>query len=88
MAQLVKNVPAMRETWVLSLGWENPLEKGKVHSNLLAWRIPWTVQSMGAQRVGHDRVTFTQSLHVLCESLSLLRGDTTEALQHGARTVI
>ena len=44
MAQLVKNSPAMRETWVQSLGWEDPLEKGKAtHSSILAWRIPWTV---------------------------------------------
>ena len=44
VAQLVKNLPAMRETWVRSLGWEDPLEKGKAtHSNILAWRIPWTV---------------------------------------------
>ena len=44
VAQLVKNLPAMRETWVQSLGWEDPLEKGKAtHSNILAWRIPWTV---------------------------------------------
>ena len=43
-AQLVKNPPAMWETWVLSLGWEDPLEKGKAtHSSILAWRIPWTV---------------------------------------------
>ena len=42
--QLVKNLPAMRETWVRSLGWEDPLEKGKAtHSSILAWRIPWTV---------------------------------------------
>ena len=42
VAQLVKNLPAMRETWVLSLGWEDPLEKGKAtHSSILAWRIPW-----------------------------------------------
>ena len=42
VAQLVKNLPAMWETWVRSLGWENPLEKGKVtHSSILAWRIPW-----------------------------------------------
>ena len=41
VAQLVKNPPAMRETWVRSLGWEDPLEKGKAtHSNILAWRIP------------------------------------------------
>ena len=122
MAQLVKNPPAMRETWVRSLGWEDPLEKGKathssiltwriqgrkesdtteqlsrfgaslvaqtvkrppamketrvrflgrenplekemaIHSSTLAWKIPWTedpdrLQSMGLQRVGHDRTT-------------------------------
>ena len=55
VAQLVKNPPAMRETWVRSLGWDDPLEKGKApHSSILAWRIPWTVQSMGSQRVRHD----------------------------------
>ena len=44
VTQLVKNPPAMRETWVRSLGWEDPLEKGKAtHSSILAWRIPWTV---------------------------------------------
>ena len=44
MAQLVKNLPAMREIWVRFLGWEDPLEKGKVtHSSILAWKIPWTV---------------------------------------------
>ena len=44
VAQLAKNPPAMQETWVRSLGWEDPLEKGKAtHSNILAWRIPWTV---------------------------------------------
>ena len=44
MAQLVKNPPSIRETWVRSLGWEDPLEKGKAtHSSVLAWRIPWTV---------------------------------------------
>ena len=42
VAQLVENPPAMRETWVWSLGWEDPLEKGKaIHSSILAWRIPW-----------------------------------------------
>ena len=55
IAQLVKNPPAMWETWVRSLGWEDPLEKGKAtHSSILAWRIPWTVQSMGLQRVRHN----------------------------------
>ena len=60
MAQTVKNLPAMRETQVQSLGWEDALEKGKaIHSSILAWRIPWTEepggpQSMGSHRVGHD----------------------------------
>ena len=58
VAQLVKNPPAMRETWIRSLGWEDPLEKGKAtHSNIQAWRIPWTVWSMGLQRVGHNWAT-------------------------------
>ena len=44
VAQLVKNLPAMQETWVQSLGWEDPLEEGKAtHSSILAWRTPWTV---------------------------------------------
>ena len=44
VAQLVKNPPARQETWVQSLGWEDPLEKGNpTHSSILAWRIPWTV---------------------------------------------
>ena len=46
IAQLVKNLPAVRETWLWSLGWEDPLEKGKAtHSSILAWRIPWTLYS-------------------------------------------
>ena len=55
VAHLVKNLPAMQETLVRSLGWEDSLEKGKAtHSSILAWRIPWTVQSMESQRVGHN----------------------------------
>ena len=55
VAQLVKNPPAMWETWIQSLGWEDPLEKGTAtHSSILVWRIPWTVWSMGLQRVGHN----------------------------------
>ena len=60
MAQTVKNLPAMWETCIRFLGWEDPLEKGMAtHSRILAWRIPWTeepggLQSMGSQRVGHD----------------------------------
>ena len=60
-AQMIKNLPAMQETWVLSLGQEDPLEKGMAtHSSIPARRIPmdrgawWTTQSMGLQRVGHD----------------------------------
>ena len=54
VAQLVKNLPAVWETWVQSPGWEDPLEKGKaIHSGILACRIPWTIQSMGLQRVRH-----------------------------------
>ena len=59
-AQMVKNLPAMQETQVQSLGWEDSLEKGMAtHSSILAWRIPWTeepggLQSMGLLRVGHD----------------------------------
>ena len=67
--QMVKHLPAMRDTLVRSLGWEDPLEEGMAtHSSMIAWRIPGTVepgglQSMGSQRVGHDWAT----------SLSLLR---------------
>ena len=62
VAQLVKNLPAIWETWVWSLGWEDPLEKGKAtHSSILAWRIPWTAWSMGSQRVGHNWATSTHS---------------------------
>ena len=57
------------ETCVRSLAWEDPLEKGKAtHSSILAWRIPWTVQSMESQRVGHDWVTFTFTVYTLSQS--------------------
>ena len=62
VAKLVKNPPAMQETWVWSLDWEDPLENGKAtHFSILAWRIPWTVQAMESQRVGHDWATFAFS---------------------------
>ena len=60
VAQMVKNLPAVWETWVQSLGWEDPVEEGMdTYSSILAWRIPWTeepgrLQSMELQRVGHD----------------------------------
>ena len=70
---VVKNLPAMQETWVQSLGWEDPLEKEMAtHSSILAWRIPWTkelgrgprnlggVTVQGSQRVRYDLVTKQQ----------------------------
>ena len=60
VAQMVKNLPAIQETWVRSLGWEDPLEKEMAtYSIILAWRIPWKeepggLQSTGSQRVGHN----------------------------------
>ena len=63
VVQMIKNLPAMQETWVWSPSWEDPLEKGiATHSSILAWRIPLTeepcgLQSIGLQRVGHGWVT-------------------------------
>ena len=60
---VVKNMPTMRETWVQSLDWEDPLEESMAtHSSILAWRMPWTeesggLQSMGLQRIRHDWVS-------------------------------
>ena len=59
-SQMVKHLSAMQETWVRTLGWEDPLEKDMaIHSSTIAWKIPWTeepgrLRSMGSQRVGHD----------------------------------
>ena len=69
VAQRLKHLPAVRETWVWSLGWEDLLEKGMAtHSSILAWRIPWTeepgrLQSMGVQRVRHDWATSLTHSH-------------------------
>ena len=74
MAQIVKNLPAVQETQVLSLGQEDPLEKGMAtHSSILAWTIPWIeepgrLQSMGLQRVKHDLATEQQ--HIIKCSLA------------------
>ena len=71
MAPIVKNLPAMQETWVPSLDQEDTLEKGMAtHSSILAWRIPWTqepgrLQSMGSQRIRHDSETNTLQLFSL-----------------------
>ena len=66
VTQLVQNLPAMWETWVWSMDWKDTLEKGNLyfsrplqHSSILAWRIPWTVQCIGSQRVWHDWEPFT-----------------------------
>ena len=73
MAQTVKHLPAVWETQVPSLGWEDPLEKEMAtHSSTLAWKIPWTeepgrLQSMGSQRVRHDSAT---SLSLSCLFIS------------------
>ena len=70
VAQMVKNLPAMQETWALSLIREDLLEKGMaIHSSILAWRIPWTeepgrLQSMGSQRLRHDWVTNTHTFRI------------------------
>ena len=54
MAQMVKNPPGMRETWVQSLGWEDPLEEGMAtHSSILAWRLPWTEEPGGLRSWSH-----------------------------------
>ena len=78
VAQIVKNLPAMKKTWVQSLGQKEPLEKEMaVHSSILAWEIPWTkepggLQSMWSQRGGHDLVTatftFTDFREMRCHS--------------------
>ena len=85
VAQRLKHPPAMWETWVRSLGWEDSLEKGMAtHSTILAWRIPWTeepggLQSVGSQRVGHDWATSLMSfscntyiMEMMASSKSLL----------------
>ena len=61
VAQLVKSLPAMQETWVQSLGWEDPLEKEMAtHSSILAWRIPWTEESGGLESTGHKEMDTTE----------------------------
>ena len=71
MTQMIKNLPAMRETWVLSLGRKDPLKKGMAtHSSILAWRIPWTVEpgglkSMWLQRVRRDPTMCNLLIHCM-----------------------
>ena len=78
MAQLVKNLPAMRETWVRSPGWEDALKKGKAtHSSILVWRISWTLQFMGLQSIGfHFHIDIFQSKNMtICVSMKLQKTD-------------
>ena len=97
-AQLVKNSSAMREIWVWSLGWEDPLEEGMATpSSILAWRIPWTeepggLQSMGSQRVGHDWASKYSTAqhcitHCVCgvSRLTLLNLGTNRTYKHALR---
>ena len=66
MTQTIKNPPAMQESWVRSLGWEDPLEKGKAtHSSILAWKIPWTIYSPW----GHKESDMTERLSLHFTSL-------------------
>ena len=59
MAQTVKNLPAIQETSIRSLGWESPLEEGMAtHSNIVVWRIPWAEQPGGLLSIGSERVRF------------------------------
>ena len=63
VAQMIKNLPAMQETWVPSLGWENPLEKGMAtHPSILAWRIPWTESLAGYSLQGRKESDMTERL--------------------------
>ena len=77
--QMVKNLPAIQETWVQSLGWEDPLEEGMAtHSSILAWSIPWTeepggLQSRGLQRVRQDWATWLTHAYIM--SIRQCRGD-------------
>ena len=65
MAQLVRNTPSMRETWVRSLGWEDSLEVGMgTHSGILVWRIPWTEEPCGLQSMG-SQIVENVLIHIL-----------------------
>ena len=66
---MVKNLPTVQETWVCSLGQEDPLEKGMAtHSSMLAWKIPWTEESGGLQSMGYKELDTTEQLHKPQES--------------------
>ena len=89
---MVKNLPAMWETWVRFLNREDALEKGMAtHSSILAWRIPWTekpsgLQSMGLQRVGHNRATNTHT-NVLIYSI-LITFSSFALISHASKVML
>ena len=69
VAQSVKNLPGVWETWVQSLGWEDPWEEGiATHSSILDWRIPWTEESSGLQFMGLPRVDMAERLSTALET--------------------
>ena len=71
VAQMVKRLPAVRETWVRSLGWEDPLEKAMApHSSILVWRIPWTEEPGGLQSTGSQSRTRLKQLSSSSSSMS------------------
>ena len=74
MTQMVKSLPAMQETWVQSLGWEDPWrKKWQTHSSILAWRIPWTEQPGRLQSMGSPRVKAIAHTHngpIQCVSIN------------------
>ena len=93
VSQTVKNPPAMWETWVQSLGWEDPLEEGMAtHSTILVWRIPmdrgtWWLQSMGSQGARHDRATLhLHSLTTLLTKARLVKARVFPVVMYGWET--
>ena len=90
---MVKHLPAMWETWVRYLGWEDPLAKETaIHSTTLAWKIPWTeepgrLQSMGSQRVGHDWATSLTHMNNECLSLASTCQITRVSVREGRQLV-
>ena len=99
MVQRLKRLPAMWETWVRSLGWEDPLEKEMAtHSSILAWRIPWMEETGGLQSMGLKESDTTEQLHItslhfwaIPASMPLLllcASSALELLKHGLATQV
>ena len=94
VAQTVRSLPAVQETCVRSLGWEDPLEKEMTtHSSILAWKIPWTeepsrLQSMGSQRVGHDSVTNTFIISYIIKCIHTNMNDKFQKIQIKTRSLL